>query len=170
MQTVRRVGRVGLALLMTTLGMSGRALAQVDFSGAWKPLLYEDVAHRADDTFVVPGVPGTGGPRIGDYTGLSINDAARLKADSWNPALNTAHEHQTVVQPAGYWLWGPGAMQISTVTDDAGRLVALKIFRAGIAASVTRTIWMDGRPDLPDYAAHTWQGFSRGRWDGDMLT
>jgi hypothetical protein len=29
---------------------------------------------------------------------------------------------------------------------------------------------MDGRPHPPDYAPHTWQGFSTGKWDGDMLT
>ena len=34
----------------------------------------------------------------------------------------------------------------------------------------TRTIWMDGRPHPPDYAAHTWQGFSTGRWAGRTLT
>jgi hypothetical protein len=33
-----------------------------------------------------------------------------------------------------------------------------------------RIIWMDGRPHPPDYAAHTWQGFSTGKWEGDMLT
>ena len=29
---------------------------------------------------------------------------------------------------------------------------------------------MDGRPHPPEYAAHTWQGFSTGKWEGDMLT
>jgi hypothetical protein len=33
-----------------------------------------------------------------------------------------------------------------------------------------RTIWMDGRPHPPDYAPHTWMGFSTGRYDGDILT
>ena len=33
----------------------------------------------------------------------------------------------------------------------------------------TRTIWMDGRPHPGPNAAHTWMGFSTGRWDGDML-
>ncbi len=33
-----------------------------------------------------------------------------------------------------------------------------------------RTIWMDGRPHPPEYAAHTWQGFSTGKLEGDMLT
>jgi hypothetical protein len=33
-----------------------------------------------------------------------------------------------------------------------------------------RTIWMDGRPHPPEYAAHTWQGFSTGKMEGNMLT
>jgi hypothetical protein len=33
-----------------------------------------------------------------------------------------------------------------------------------------RTIWMDGRPHPPEFAAHTWQGFSTGKWEGDGLT
>jgi hypothetical protein len=28
---------------------------------------------------------------------------------------------------------------------------------------------MDGRPHPPDYAAHTWQGFSTGHWEGSTL-
>ena len=33
-----------------------------------------------------------------------------------------------------------------------------------------RTIWMDGRPHPPAWAPHTWQGFSTGKWEGDVLT
>jgi hypothetical protein len=32
-----------------------------------------------------------------------------------------------------------------------------------------REIWMDGRPHPPDFAPHTWQGFSTGRWEGGTL-
>jgi hypothetical protein len=32
-----------------------------------------------------------------------------------------------------------------------------------------RTIWMDGRPHPDEFAAHTWQGFSTGTWDGPVL-
>jgi hypothetical protein len=32
-----------------------------------------------------------------------------------------------------------------------------------------RSIWMDGRPHPPDYAAHTWQGFSTGVWEKNIL-
>jgi hypothetical protein len=34
---------------------------------------------------------------------------------------------------------------------------------------VEQTIYMDGRPPWPEYAAHTFQGFSTGRWDNGML-
>ena len=30
-------------------------------------------------------------------------------------------------------------------------------------------MWMDGRPHPPDFAAHTWQGFSTGEWDNNVL-
>ena len=33
-----------------------------------------------------------------------------------------------------------------------------------------RTIWLDGRPHPPDYAPHTWMGFSTGKYEGNMLT
>ena len=33
-----------------------------------------------------------------------------------------------------------------------------------------RTIWMDGRPHPPAGAAHTWMGFSTGKWEGNTLT
>ena len=32
-----------------------------------------------------------------------------------------------------------------------------------------RSIYMDGRPHPSPNAQHTWQGFSTGEWDGDML-
>ena len=31
-------------------------------------------------------------------------------------------------------------------------------------------IWVDGRPHPPEYAPHTWEGFSTGHWEGNMLT
>ena len=45
------------------------AAAQRDLSGEWSARYHEDQEHR---------IPG---PALGDYTGLPINDAARLKAD-----------------------------------------------------------------------------------------
>src|SRR6185295_4829256 len=34
----------------------------------------------------------------------------------------------------------------------------------------TRMIWLDGRPHPSAQAAHTWAGFSTGRWERDTLT
>ncbi len=139
------------------------AYAQNDLSGEWANLLHEDVNHRNDAI--------GGGPRVGDYTGLPINDAARLKADSWDAAIETEHERQTIFAPAAYWARGGGGMRISKVVDEATQqLMAYKIFRSAAGAAITRMIWMDGRPHPPEYAAHTWEGFSTGYWEGAMLT
>ncbi len=161
--TRRSRTRVGLFLLVLTTLTGNRAFAQVDLSGAWTVRLHEDLQHRNDAL--------GGGPRIGDYTGLPINDAARAKADSWDASIFSARERQTIVQPAAYGSRGGGSMRISRVIDDATeRLLAFKIYRAAVAGSTTRMIWMDRRAHPPDWAAHTWQGFATGRWEGDMLT
>jgi len=151
-------------LLIVLVSLAGRpAFAQADISGEWANLLHEDVNHRNDAI--------GGGPRIGDYTGLPINDAARLRADSWDAAINTLREHQTVFAPAAYWARGGGGLRISkVVNDDTQQLIAYKIYKAGAGGSDTRMIWMDGRSHPPEYAAYTWQGFSTGYWDGAMLT
>src|SRR5947207_15424833 len=91
------------ATLLTLVTTS--ASAQVDISGEWANLLHEDVNHRNDAI--------GGGPRLGDYTGLPINDAARARADAWDAAINTLPEHQTVFAPAAYWARGGGGMRIS---------------------------------------------------------
>src|SRR5712664_4501263 len=97
-----------LAALVALLGTP--AFAQVDISGEWANLLHEDVNHRND------GIGG--GPRIGDYAGLPINDAARARADAWDASINTLPEHQTIFAPAAYWARGGGNMRISKVVDD----------------------------------------------------
>jgi cyclase len=40
----------------------------------------------------------------------------------------------------------------------------------GTFGQATRMLWLDGRPHPAPDAAHTWAGFSAGRWDGDILT
>jgi hypothetical protein len=42
------------------------------------------------------------GPEIGDYLGLPINDAARLRADSWDAGKWTMLERQCEPHPADY--------------------------------------------------------------------
>ena len=154
--------RVSVVLFAALSLVSARAFAQNDLAGEWANLLHEDVNHRNDAI--------GGGPRVGDYAGLPINDAARARADAWDAAIYTLPEHQTIFAPAQYWARGGGGMRIQKVVDEATQqLIAYKVYRSAAGAGITRMIWMDGRPHPPDYAAHTWQGFSTGRWEGAML-
>src|SRR5712692_1319671 len=117
----QRRTRIGLLFLFLAALTTDRAFGQTDLSGEWRGLLHEDVPHRND-------VLG-GGPLIGDYTGLPINAAARLKADSWDAAITSLPEHQTITRPAAYWARGGGNMRISKVVDDATQqLVAFRIY------------------------------------------
>lgn len=164
--------RVALAVLVALLLASAPAFAQVDFSGQWRSLLQEDVGHRIDQQSAGgPGAgPGAGGPRIGDYTGLPINAAARMKAEAWDPRLWVAAEHQTIFQPGAFWVFAGGATRIAAVTDSTTEnVVALEIDRAAQGGTTARTIWLDGRPHPPAHAAHTWQGFATGVWQGNTL-
>lgn len=145
---------VGIAVAL--LVMPGRADAQVDFSGVWAPLFHEDQPER---------VPG---PDVGDYAGLPINDAARLKADTWDASILTLPEHQCKPHPSTYGFRGVGNLRIWLDFDDATQKL-IKINTQIQWMEQKREIWMDGRPHPPDYAAHTWQGFSTGHWEGPVL-
>jgi glyoxylase-like metal-dependent hydrolase (beta-lactamase superfamily II) len=133
------------------------ALAQIDLSGEWNPVFHEDQPER---------IPG---PEIGDYLGLPITDAARLRAAAWDADILTLPEHQCKPHPADYGPRGPFNLRIwKEVDTPTQQIVAWHTH--GSWQAPERTIYMDGRPHPPEYAAHTWQGFSTGKWDGDILT
>jgi hypothetical protein len=133
------------------------ARAQIDVSGSWAPRYHEDFAER---------IPG---PELANFLGLPINEAARQWALSWDASRLTLKEHQCQVHNAAYIYRGPLLLRIWEERDpQTQRLVAIKNYIS--TYEQTRTIWMDGRPHPADYAAHTWQGFSTGTWEGDMLT
>jgi hypothetical protein len=145
------------ALLVAAMLSGPTAFAQLDPSGEWAPLFHEDQPER---------IPG---PEIGDYLGLPINDAARLRADTWDASLLTLPEHQCKPHPSDYAWRGPANLRILKEVDrESQKLIAFHTHISWEAPE--RTIWMDGRPHPPDYAAHTWQGFSTGKFEGDMLT
>jgi hypothetical protein len=133
------------------------ASAQVDFSGEWRAIAHE---------------PG-GDPRVGDYSGLPVNDDARAVADAWDASVLSLPELQCRPHPIPYAEQTPGnpanAMfrwwkEIDPVTQDT---IAYR--KRGAWMEPERTIWMDGRPHPPDYAPHMWQGFSTGEWLGQTL-
>ena len=132
------------------------AFAQRDLSGNWIALYHEDQPHR---------IPG---PELGDYTGIPLNDAGRLKADSWDASILTLREHQAKPHPSTYSLRGPANIRITRQLDPVTQeTIGYELF--GTFGQATRLIWLDGRPHPPEYALHTWAGFSTARWDGNSL-
>src|SRR5690606_4033094 len=132
------------------------AAAQTNLTGYWDPIFHEDVDER---------IPG---PSIGDYLGLPINDAARLRADSWDASLLSLPEHQCKPHPSTYGFRGVGTLRVWEERDeDTQQLIAIHTHIQW--QEQHRTIWMDGREHPPAHAPHTWQGFSTGRFEGGNL-
>ncbi len=145
------------ALSLVLFAANGRpAAAQVDLSGIWAPLFHEDQVER---------IPG---PDVGDYAGLPINDAARLRADSWQSSLLTLPEHQCKPHPSTYGFRGVGNLRIVNVVDEATQQL-IRIRTHIQWQEQERDLWMNDQPHPPEYAAHTWQGFSKGHWEGSVL-
>jgi glyoxylase-like metal-dependent hydrolase (beta-lactamase superfamily II) len=144
-------------ILLAAVLACAPACAQIDPAGEWSPRYHEDQPERRP------------GPEIGDYLGLPITSAARLRGDAWDASLLTVPEHQCKPHPSDYAPRGPAELRISKEIDrDTQQLIA---YRTHISMMGTeRIIWMDGRPHPPAWALHTWQGFSTGKWDGSMLT
>ncbi len=157
MQTVIRARVAGPMLVAFAALVCGPAYGQLDLSGSWMPLYQEDQPER---------IPG---PDLVDYLGIPINDAARQWALSWDPDRLTLPEHQCQVHTAAYIYRGPLQLRIWEERDpQTQEVVAIRNYISTYEQN--RTIWMDGRPHPPDYAAHTWMGFSTGKWDGNILT
>ena len=154
MSTIHRIRVAALVVLLTAVGRP--AFAQIDLSGIWAPLFHEDQPER---------IPG---PDIGDYAGLPITDAARTRALAWDASLLTLPEHQCKPHPSTYGFRGVGNLRMWADQDAATQQV-IKINTHIQWQEQHRDIWMDGRPHPPEYAAHTWQGFSTGKWEGDTL-
>ena len=152
---MRTTHAVCVAISVLTV-LAGSALAHVDLSGGWGQRFHEDLPERG------------AGPDIGDYLGLPINDAARLRADSWDASKWTMPERQCEPHPPDYGPRGPASMRISSTVDPVSQDV-VSWHTTMMWMLPHRTIYMDGRPRPTPYAQHSWQGFSTGEWEGDML-
>src|SRR5579864_6704 len=91
----------GLTKLLLVIALLGSpTFGQAILAGEWTPLRHEDEQERGP------------GPDLGDYLGLPINDAARLRADSWNASRLTLQEHQCRVHISTYIYRGPLHLRI----------------------------------------------------------
>jgi hypothetical protein len=147
-----------LPVILVLIGLSGiPALAQLNLSGEWAGQYHEDRDDR------VPGDVN------GDFTGVPINDSARRYAEAWDVRRVNNLEHQCQPYSLPHIYRGPLQFRIwEDKHPDTQEVIAYNIYIGTYMQS--RKVWMDGRPHPPDYAPHTFMGFSTGRWDGDMLT
>ena len=139
------------------LATSFAAFGQADFAGQWAPIYHEDFPER---------IPG---PELGDYMGIPINDAARLRADSYDAdRISVVTQYECRPHGADYSMRGLALMRVDNILDpDSQKLIAIHT-RMNFQ-DMERTIWLDGRAHPPELAPHTFQGFSTGTWDGNML-
>ncbi len=151
-----KVHRVVAFAILCVGFVVGPASAQIDFSGEWAPRFWEDQPER---------VPG---PELGDFLGIPISEAARLRAESWDASIQTLPEWQCRPHSADYIWRGPSNLSIRKEVDPVSREIVA--FHAEWLRSVDRPIYLDGRPHPPADALHTWGGFSTAKWDGDILT
>jgi hypothetical protein len=151
---MKHVARIALrALCLCAMLVHSRAaFAQVDLSGEWAPVREED---------------NTGNTELGDWVGIPMNDAARLRSAAWDASIQTLPEWQCRPHGSAYISRGPSQLKISKEVDPVSRETTA--WHLEWLRSVDRPVYMDGRPHPSPNAPHTWAGFSTGEWVGDML-
>jgi len=143
-----------VAVFVAVLLTAHSTAAQIDISGSWV---------SSQENYRPRGNAG-----IGDYTGLPLNDAGRLRADTWDASVLSQRERQAQPHPTQYYQFRSAA-RIEKMLDPVTKQVVAYNLCCEFG-NADRTIWLDGRPHPPDYAERTWQGFSTGKWAGNTLT
>jgi len=148
---VRRAALV-LALMLWS-PVNRAAFAEFDLVGSWAARNTEDISR---DSYPV------------DYLGLPLNEEGRTRALSYNESQLGMIERQCQGWPPFYFIQGPFGLRIWSDNEPAkGATISYTIGAWEDRAAMV--IWMDGRPRPSEYAAHTREGFTTGRWEGDTL-
>jgi cyclase len=153
-----RTARIVMLLAsLATWPLAAQENSPVDLTGTWRWMNHEDERDRAPGAFP------------GDYRGLPLNDAARMRADTYDEEVNsTSSLLQCRPRTPGYQPKGLDPMRIDKVVDPLTRqLVAYRMSYEKTPGE--RVIWLDGRPAPSQYALHSWDGFSTGTFRGDTL-
>ena len=95
---------VGFLIAATLLALP--LYAQVDFTGEWAPAYHEDGPER---------LPG---PELGDYMGIPLSDAGRLRADSYDAdRISVVTEYQCRPHSSDYGMRGLGNLRVTRDID-----------------------------------------------------
>ena len=145
----------GRLVVEATGGVEAVATSSTDLAGEWVVLNFEDRMER-----------GTGSD-LADYLGIPFNAAGRMRAETYDVNEWSTQEFQCRPHPMPYQWRAQGAARISKEIDPVSR--SLKAYHIAFVRSLDRPIYMDGRPHPPEYAPHTWAGFSTAEFDGNTL-
>jgi hypothetical protein len=145
--------RSTLLLIFVVTFAAGAARAQVDLSGMWSP-----VGGRVEEN---------DNPPIGHFAGMPLNHADQLRGASYDPNMFDVAENVCRPYPPDM-PFGPAQLRISSEVDKTTQQI-IAYHLHFFYHEQEYTIWMDGRPHPPDYALHTWGGFSTGEWQGNTL-
>lgn len=127
-----------------------------DISGTWMLGGHQDGAYITASGALV------------DYGGIPFNEAGRLFALAWPASRQTVRVEQCAGYTIPYAFYSPGNYRFWEERDPNNQqLIAIHMYFQ--TSEVNRTIWMDGRPHPPAWAAHTFAGFSTGQWKGNVL-
>jgi len=128
----------------------------IDISGTWSYGGHQDAGYITAFGALV------------DYGGIPFNEAGRLYALAWDASRQTLRTEQCAGYTVPYAFYSPGNYRYWEERDPyTQQLVAIHMYFQ--TSEVNRTIWMDGRPHPPAWAAHTFAGFSTGQWKGNVL-
>jgi glyoxylase-like metal-dependent hydrolase (beta-lactamase superfamily II) len=108
-----------------------------------------------------------GQPPLADYLGIPFNEAGRLRADTTPESIWGTPEYQCRPHSAPHQWRGVGGARILKEQDPVTREVSA--YQLQYMRSLTRPIFVDGRPHPPAWAPHSWTGFSTGEWQGHTL-
>jgi len=139
-------------LLTLPLLFAAPAFAQTDFSGVWTPNGQQDSVSE---------------PYVGNWFGIPLNEAAMRRAEIWEASIQTLPEWQCRPHSGAYIKRGPSQVRITKEVDPVTRRITA--YHAEWLRSVDHTIYLDGRPHPPEWAEHTWSGFSTAEWVGSTL-
>ncbi len=161
LSTVKQIGRCvvlrrsGSCVVMAA---AAPASAQVSFVGDWTGRYHEDQPDR---------VPGRGAGRHSAACRSTRRRGCSATAGTWRATrCSSTSARRTRCRII---FFGPNQFRIwEERHPDTQELIAIQMYIG--TYQQRRTIWMDGRPHPPDYAPHTFMGFSTGEWNGDILT
>src|SRR6187549_2019244 len=97
-----------VTLLCGMLALSVPASAQIELTGSYEPLMYEDYIERG---------PGSD---LGDFTGMPLNDEARAKALLYTSNLPSTLERQCLPQAPWVMQYRPRGISIWAEEDRDG--------------------------------------------------